>query len=52
MRVSEGGHNIPIDTIIKRYKMGIANLFNLYIPVCDYWMIINNYISPFRLIAE
>ena len=50
--MSEGGHNIPEETIKKRYKMGIINLVKLYIPVCDYWMVINNSISPFQLIAE
>lgn len=52
MRVSEGGHNIPNDTIRRRYKMGVTNLIKLYIPVCDYWMVINNSVSPFQLIAE
>ena len=52
MRVSEGGHNIPHDTIKRRYKMGVTNLIKLYIPVCDYWMVINNSVSPFQLIAE
>ncbi len=52
MRVSEGGHNIPEDIIKKRYKLGIINLFKLYIPVCDYWMVVNNSVTPFQLIAE
>jgi len=52
IRVSEGGHNIPEETIKKRYKLGIINLFKLYVPVCDYWMVINNSVSPFQLIAE
>jgi len=41
-RVKEGGHNIPSDVIERRYYRGIMNLMNLYIPVCDNWMIINN----------
>lgn len=32
-RVLAGGHNIDTETIIRRYKAGIKNLFNLYIPV-------------------
>jgi hypothetical protein len=32
--------------------MGIANLFKLYIPICDYWMILDNSIRPLRVIAE
>jgi predicted ABC-type ATPase len=36
IRVSEGGHNIPEDIIRRRYKTGIINLVNKYIPICDY----------------
>lgn len=52
MRFSEGGHDIPEVTIKKRYKMGIKNLINMYVPVCDYWIVINNSQRPFQLIAE
>jgi predicted ABC-type ATPase len=38
-RVTEGGHNIPESTIRRRYRAGIKNLFNIYMPVTDYWMI-------------
>lgn len=41
-RVAEGGHNIPTDTIIRRYYAGIRNLFNLFMPVVDDWMLYNN----------
>ncbi|MGM0529693.1 MAG: zeta toxin, partial [Bacteroidota bacterium] len=51
-RVLEGGHNIPEAVIIRRYFSGITNLFNLYLPICDYWMIFDNSISPSELIAE
>ena len=52
IRVSEGGHNIPENTIRRRYRTGITNLTKLYIPLCDYWMIIDNSEAPFSLIAE
>ncbi len=52
IRVSEGGHNIPEDTIRRRYKTGISNLINKYISICDYWIIVNNSEGPFSLIAE
>ncbi len=52
MRVSEGGHNIPEDTIRRRYKSGIRNLVKKYIPVSDYWIIINNSEGPFNVVAE
>jgi len=41
-RVRNGGHHIPDDVIERRYYGGISNLINLYIPVCDYWSVINN----------
>jgi predicted ABC-type ATPase len=51
-RVLEGGHNIPRQVIIRRYFAGLKNLFELYMPICDYWMIMNNSKSPSVLIAE
>jgi predicted ABC-type ATPase len=51
-RVLEGGHDIPKEVIIRRYFSGLSNLFNIYIPICDYWMIFNNSVSPSELIAE
>jgi len=52
MRVASGGHNIEEKVIRRRYDIGIKNLFSLYIPLCEYWMIINNSTLPPELIAE
>ena len=46
LRVQSGGHNVSEESIRRRYDMGIRNLFHLYIPVCEYWMIIDNSNSP------
>ena len=51
-RVLEGGHNIPEKVIRRRYYSGLKNLFEIYIPICDYWMLFNNSVSPSELIAE
>ena len=51
-RVAEGGHDIPAKVIKSRYFSGIKNLFDLYIPICDYWMITNNSNPNLELIAE
>jgi predicted ABC-type ATPase len=51
-RVSEGGHNIPEKVIIRRYSAGLKNLFKLYIPIIDYWIILNNSGLQAELIAE
>ncbi len=52
MRVASGGHNIEEKTIRRRYEIGLKLLFSLYIPLCEYWMIINNSSIPQELIAE
>ncbi len=51
-RVSEGGHNIPLDVIKRRYIKGIKNLFEIYLPIVDEAMIFDNSIGEFELIAE
>ncbi|MBQ2185284.1 MAG: zeta toxin family protein [Bacteroidaceae bacterium] len=45
-RVSLGGHNIPTDVIYRRYESGLQNLFQLYMPVCDYWALYDNSNCP------
>lgn len=51
-RVKEGGHNIPTNVIIRRYKGGILNLFNIYIPIVTKWILIDNSGTDFQVIAE
>ena len=41
-RVSEGGHNIPTETIIRRYWLGLQNFFNIFSPIVDCWMFLDN----------
>lgn len=50
-RVSEGGHNIPHDVIFRRYYRGIKNLFELFIPMSDFWSIHDNSSNPRRNVA-
>jgi len=51
-RVKEGGHNVAERVILRRYFSGAKNLFNLYIPICDYWMIFDKSKLAPELIAE
>lgn len=51
-RVSEGGHNIPTDTIIRRYYAGIRNFFRIYMHCVDYWALSNNTEGTSEYIAE
>ena len=41
-RVSEGGHDIPKDTIFRRYWLGLENLFRIFMPIIDYWALYDN----------
>ncbi|MDD4190709.1 MAG: zeta toxin family protein [Mangrovibacterium sp.] len=51
-RVQEGGHDVPNHVVIRRYYAGLKNLFELYIPLCDYWMIFDKSKLAPELIAE
>lgn len=51
-RVSEGGHNVPIDVIYRRYQAGINNLFQIYMPRVDFWMLVDNSFLPRVVVAE
>ena len=51
-RVEAGGHNIPEDTIRRRYNIGIYYFFNLYAPICERWILADNSQIPFRVVAE
>ncbi len=51
-RVSEGGHNIPKDVIYRRYEKGLKNLFNIFIPIVDSWMIVDNGVEPREIISK
>ncbi len=41
-RVKSGGHNIPEDTIRRRYERGRSNFFDLYRGLADQWAVLDN----------
>ena len=51
-RVEAGGHNIPEETIRRRYRVGIQYFFNDYSPVSERWILADNSQIPFRVVAE
>jgi len=51
-RVAIGGHNIPEDTIRRRYHMGLDYFFHQYVPLCDRWILADNSEIPFTVVAE
>ncbi|WZO97969.1 zeta toxin family protein [Isosphaeraceae bacterium EP7] len=51
-RVRQGGHNIPEETIRRRYVAGLRNFFRLYQPLADSWRLYDGSTLIPRLIAE
>jgi len=44
-RVAQGGHNIPEETIKRRYHIGLENLIKYYLPLSDSAIILDNSIA-------
>ena len=38
-RVRSGGHDVPEDTVRRRYKAGLTNFFRLYRPLAATWQL-------------
>lgn len=51
-RVRFGGHHVPDEVVVRRYYAGMRNLFSMFIPISDYWILIDNSTDPFQMIAE
>ena len=51
-RVLAGGHDIPEETIRRRYRVGLNYLFHSYMQACDKWILADNSHPPFEIIAE
>ncbi|MDP2167276.1 MAG: zeta toxin family protein [Thermodesulfovibrionales bacterium] len=51
-RVRMGGHNVPEETIRRRYHASIRNFFKLYSPLADTWFFYDNSGSEPRLLAS
>lgn len=47
-----GGHFVPDEDVIRRYKRGLINLFKAYMKICDYWAVIDNTEPPQKLVAD
>ena len=45
MRVQAGGHDIPEETIRRRWLAGLRNFFSLYQPIADVWDVVDNFTS-------
>lgn len=52
MRVAEGGHNIDLEVIERRYYKGIVNLFDIYLPIVDGALLFDNSAGKHELMAH
>lgn len=41
-RVRQGGHDVPVDVIARRFIAGLRNFTHLYTPLVDAWSIYDN----------
>ena len=51
-RVESGGHSVPESDICRRYQRSLNNLFNLYLPLADYWRFYDNSLKKPSLVTE
>ncbi len=50
-RAEEGGHDVPVDKILKRYKLTMSQLPAL-IEICDICHVYDNTQSPYRIFKK
>ena len=51
-RVSQGGHDVPIQDVLRRFDRTLSNLFMLYRPLLDSLLFFDNSDKPPRLVFE
>ena len=45
LRVAMGGHDVPVDTIRRRFSRSLHNFSTLYIPLADQWAVFDNTVT-------
>jgi predicted ABC-type ATPase len=51
-RVAQGGHDVPVRDVLRRFNRSISNFFRLYQSLADSWMLFDNAGVIPLLIAE
>ena len=51
-RVKAGGHNVPEETIRRRFAAGLRNYEKIYKPIVDEWVFYDNSFTTPNLIEE
>lgn len=52
VRVRQGGHDVPVADIERRFARGWANFKKLYAPLAAAWSVIENSVIPPRVVEE
>jgi predicted ABC-type ATPase len=50
-RVRAGGHSVPEDVVRRRFARGIQNFFQIYEPLLNGWLILDNSVLPPDLVV-
>lgn len=51
-RVKAGGHDIPVDVILRRYEKGLKYFFDDYSKMADRWVLVDNSSHPYKVVAQ
>jgi len=51
-RVAEGGHDVPVEDIKRRFERSIVNFFKIYRSLLDSWLLFDNSEREPKLIAK
>ncbi len=52
LRAGKGGHDVPEEIVIRRFRTGLENLRRLYLPLADGWFAFDNSAPRPVLVAE
>ena len=50
-RVLAGGHSVPEEVVRRRFSRGLANLFKVYAPLLDSWLVFDNAGAEPRIVS-
>jgi predicted ABC-type ATPase len=51
IRVAKGGHDIPVETIRRRFFRGLRNFFDMYRKEVDHWTLLDNSGDALKTVA-
>ena len=52
VRVQQGGHDVPAETVRRRYQRGLRNFFGLYLPLANTWTLCDNSSDELVVVAR